>query len=193
MELSERFDRALTVASRLHRQQARKGTEIPYVSHLIGTCSIALEYGANEDQAIGALLHDVLEDVEPLETARTEVAAFGPEVLRIVEGCTDTVLRPKPPWCERKESYISGIAREDAAVLLVSASDKLHNARAIVRDLRAAGESVWSRFNAGREGQLWYYRSLVDAFRANAEHQPALIEELARTVTAIEREAGVRP
>ena len=192
MELSERFDRALTVASRLHRQQARKGTEIPYVSHLIGTCSIALEYGANEDQAIGALLHDVLEDVEPLETARTEVVAFGPEVLRIVEGCTDTVLRPKPPWRERKESYIAGIAREDAAVLLVSASDKLHNARAIVRDLRAAGESVWSRFNAGREGQLWYYRLLVDAFRANAEHQPALIEELARTVMAIEREAGVR-
>ncbi len=115
MPLSERFDRALATASRLHREQTRKGTDIPYVSHLMGTCSIALEYGANEDQAIAALLHDVIEDVEPADRARTEVGAFGPEVLRIVEGCTDSDRHPKPPWRERKERYLAGLPHEDAS------------------------------------------------------------------------------
>jgi len=179
----------METASRLHREQTRKGTEIPYVSHLLGTCSIALEYGANEDQAIAALLHDVLEDVEPIETARAEVAAFLPEVLRIVEGCTDTELRPKPPWRPRKEAYIARVPREDAAILLVSASDKLHNARAILRDLRAHGDAVWDRFNPDSD-QLWYYPALVTAFRSSREHNMELIGELDRTVTEIQRLAG---
>ena len=191
MRMSERFDRALETASRLHREQMRKGTEIPYVSHLLGTCSIALEYGANEDQAIAALLHDVLEDVESIETARAEVPAFGPDVLRTVKGCTDTEERPKPLWRPRKEAYVARVPREDRAILLVSASDKLHNARAILRDLRAHGDAVWSRFNAGRDGQLWYYRALVSAFRANPEHREELIGELERTVLEIERLAGL--
>ena len=190
MPLSERFDRALATASRLHREQTRKDTDIPYVSHLLGTCSIALEYGANEDQAIGALLHDVIEDVEPADRARTEVSAFGQEVLRIVEGCTDSDRHPKPPWRERKERYIAGLPDEDGAVLLVSAADKLHNARAILRDLRSDGEAMWSRFNGGREGQLWYYAALEMTFRSNPEHEPALIDELERTVSEIERHAG---
>ena len=190
MRLSEQFDRALEAASRLHRDQTRKGTEIPYVSHLIGTCSIALEYGGTEEQAIGALLHDVLEDVEPIARARQEVDSFGQEVFRIVRGCTDTEERPKPPWRERKERYLAGLPDEDAAVLLVSAADKLHNARAILRDLRSDGEAMWSRFNGGREGQLWYYAALVTTFRSNPEHEPALIDELERTVSEIERHAG---
>jgi (p)ppGpp synthase/HD superfamily hydrolase len=191
MPVSERFDLALATASSLHRDQTREGTDIPYVSHLLGTCSIALEYGANEEQAIAALLHDVLEDVEPIERAREEVAAFGPVVLRIVQACTDTDRRPKPPWRERKEQYVAGLPHEDAAALLVSASDKLHNARAILRDLRTGGQAVWNRFNAGREGQLWYYAALVTAFRSNPEHEPALIDELDRTVREIERQAEV--
>lgn len=185
--LSERFDRALETASQLHREQVRKGTDIPYVSHLLGTCSIALEYGADDDQAIAALLHDVLEDVEPIEAARAEVAAFGPEVLRIVEGCSDTEERPKAPWRPRKEAYVARVPHEDGAIALVSASDKLHNARSILRDLRGHGDEVWSRFNAGREGQLWYYRKLVSAFRANSDHDPELVDELERTVIEIER------
>jgi (p)ppGpp synthase/HD superfamily hydrolase len=190
MALSTRFDQALETASRLHREQVRKGTTIPYVSHVIGTCSIALEYGANEDQAIAALLHDVIEDIESVDDARAEVAVFGPEVLRIVEACSDTDLRPKPSWPERKQSYVARIPDEDAAVLLVSASDKLHNARAILRDVRTEGDALWTRFKAGRDGQLWYYRGLVTAFRSNPAHHRELVDELDRTVREIERLAG---
>jgi (p)ppGpp synthase/HD superfamily hydrolase len=182
--LTERFDRALTVAAGLHRDQLRKGTTVPYVSHLLGACSIALEFGANEDQAIAALLHDVIEDVEPTR-AFAAVAEFGPEVLRLVEACTDA-MSPKPPWRPRKEAYIARLAREDGAALLVSASDKLHNARAIVADLHRHGPSLWARFNPESD-QLWYYRSLVSAFRSNSAHDTALISELDRTVTEMER------
>ncbi len=159
---------------------------MPYVSHLLGACSIALEFGGDEDQAIAALLHDVIEDVEPAYIARAEVGDFGTEVLRIVEACTDTDVRPKPPWRKRKEAYIARLAHEDGAALLVSASDKLHNARAIVADLQRHGPALWARFNPDSD-QLWYYRSLVRAFRSNPNHQPALIAELDRTVTEMER------
>ena len=164
---TERMHDALAVGARLHKHQRRKGTTIPYLSHLLGACSIALEYGADEDQAIAALLHDVIEDVEPVEQARAAVAEFGPEVLRIVEACTDTDAHPKPPWRERKEAYLAHLGEADAAVVLVSASDKLHNARAIVTDLHRDGASVWDRFNAPRDDTLWYYRASSDAFRAN--------------------------
>jgi GTP pyrophosphokinase len=171
----------------LHAGQARKGTDFPYVTHLLATCSIALEFGANEDQAIAALLHDAIEDVEPVEDARSEVKQFGAEVLRIVEACSDADTHPKPPWRFRKEAYMAHLATADAAVLLVSASDKLHNARAIVADLRRHGPALWERFNAGRPEQLWYYRGLVDAFRANPAHDPHLIRELDLTVAEMER------
>ncbi len=174
--LSVRFEQALEVAANLHRSQVRKGTTIPYVSHLLGTCAIALEFGATEDQAIAALLHDAIEDVEPAEAARAAVASFGPEVLRIVEACTDADTRPKPPWRERKEAYIARLATEDKAALLVSASDKLHNARTIVGDLHSHGPALWDRFNAESD-QPWYYRRLVTAFRSNPEHKPALMDK----------------
>ena len=182
---------ALGVAARLHADQRRKGTDIPYLSHLLGTCSIALDYGATEDEAIAALLHDAIEDVEPTEVARQAVSAFGDEVLRIVEACSDTDEHPKPPWQARKEAYVAHVADADASVLLVSAADKLHNARSIVADLREQGPAVWDRFTAGREGSLWYYRALVDAFRANPAHRPPLVEELERTVTEMENLAAV--
>ena len=133
---SDRLLDALQTAARLHATQVRKGTTIPYLTHLLGTCSIALEFGANEDQAIAALLHDVIEDVEPVEMARAEVGRFGPEVLRIVEACTDSDAGAKPPWRERKERYMAHLPQADAAILLVSASDKLHNSRTIVTDLQ---------------------------------------------------------
>lgn len=158
---------------------------LPNVSHLLGTCAIALEFSANEDQAIAALLHDAIEDIEPTEEARAAVATFGPEVLHIVEACTDADTHPKP-WRERKVAYITRLATEDGAALLVSASDKLHNARAIVGDLHRLGPALWDRFNADSD-RPWYYRSLVTAFRSNPEHQPALIDELDRTVTEMER------
>jgi (p)ppGpp synthase/HD superfamily hydrolase len=183
---SERLIQALQVAAQLHLGQVRKGTQFPYITHLLGTCAIALEFGASEDQAIAALLHDVIEDVEPTERARAAVAAFGPEVLRIVEACTDSDVHPKPPWNERKRNYLASLDQADHAILLVSASDKLNNARMIVTDLHRVGPAVWDRFTADHEDKLWYYRSLVDAFRANAAHEPALIDELHRVVTEME-------
>jgi (p)ppGpp synthase/HD superfamily hydrolase len=177
-----RLIEALGVAAR----QLRKGTDIPYLSHLLGTCSIALEYGADEDEAIAALLHDAIEDVQPTEEARAAVAEFGERVLHIVEGCTDSDSHPKPPWRARKEAYVAHVREADASVLLVSAADKLHNARSVVADLRRYGPSTWERFNGGRDGSLWYYRALVDAFCANPVHRPDLVEELDRVVREME-------
>ena len=183
---SDRFLDALRVAAHLHRNQLRTGTDIPYASHVLGVCSIALEFGADEDQAIAALLHDVIEDVEPMEEARAAVATFGPEVLRIVDACTDTEERPKPPWRIRKERYLERLAHEDARVLLVSASDKLHNGRAIVVDLRRHGPEVWARFSAGAD-QRWYYRALVELYRGTPASHPDLVGELERVVAEMER------
>ena len=183
---SPRLIEALGVAAQLHAEQRRKGSEVPYLAHLLGTCSIALEYGANEDEAIAALLHDAIEDVEPVERARAAVGSFGERVLHIVEGCTDTDVHPKPPWRARKEAYIARLADADASVLLVSSADKLHNARSVNADLRRHGAATWDRFNGGREGTLWYYRGLVSALRANQRHDEALIEELDRAVSEME-------
>jgi (p)ppGpp synthase/HD superfamily hydrolase len=183
---SPRLIEALQVAAELHSEQRRKGSDIPYLAHLLGTCSIALEYGADEEEAIAALLHDAIEDVEPVEEARAAVAGFGPRVLAIVEGCTDTDQHPKPPWRARKEAYLAHLADADASVLLVSASDKVHNARSVVTDLRRHGASTWERFTGGRDGSLWYYRALVDALRANPAHDADLVDELDRTVSEME-------
>jgi GTP pyrophosphokinase len=181
--------RAMAVAAQIHAAQIRKGTTIPYLSHLLGACSIAMDYGATEDEAIAALLHDAIEDGEPVEAARATVRTFGGEVGRIVEGCTDSDAHPKPPMRERKEAYLARLAAEDRSVLIVSASDKLHNARSIVRDLRGVGSAVWDRFSVPKKDTLWYYRSLVKTYRANPAHNGALVAELDRTVVEMERPA----
>lgn len=162
--LTERFTVALVYASHIHRTQFRKGSNIPYVSHLLGVASIAIENGADEDQAIAALLHDAVEDqggAARLEDIRSQ---FGERVARIVEHCTDTDVMPKPPWRERKETYLLGLASKPRDSLEVSLADKTHNASAILADLDAVGEDVWERFTGGKDGSLWYYRALADAF-----------------------------
>ncbi|WP_414541782.1 HD domain-containing protein [Nostoc sp. CCY0012] len=182
--LSERFTAALKYATQLHQQQVRKGSGVPYIAHLLGAASIALEYGANEDEAIAALLHDAIEDQGGAAT-RTEIRRrFGENVTAIVDGCTDADTIPKPPWRQRKETYIAHIATASPSVLLVSAADKLYNAQSILKDYRLLGETLWQRFQGGREGTLWYYRALVDAF-SNRGSTP-LVAELARVVTEIE-------
>ncbi len=186
VELTSRFNGALEFAAVRHAGELRKGTEIPYVAHLLGTASIALEYGANEDEAIAALLHDAVEDGKA--TLAEIRARFGDAVADIVAGCSDTDVRPKPPWRERKEAYIAHLRNASASVRLVSAADKLHNARAILRDYREMGEALWERFNGGRDGTLWYYRALVNAFRAAGTSR--LVEELDRVVSELERCAG---
>lgn len=190
--LTNTFTDALTFAAQLHATQERKGNGVPYISHLLGVASLVLEYGGDEDQAIAALLHDAIEDqavsyaggAEALRQTITE--RFGSRVLEIVEGCTDAETIPKPPWQARKEAYITHLYTANADILLVSCADKLHNARAILRDYRQIGDALWERFTAGKAGVLWYYRSLADAFLALPAAQPDLAAELDRTVTAIE-------
>ena len=187
--LSNRFTEALVYAKELHDTQTRKGGNVPYLAHLMGVASIALEYGANEDEAIAALLHDAIEDQGGPPTAREIRRRFGDTVADIVEGCTDADTTPKPPWRQRKEAYIAHIPTASLSVRLVSAADKLYNAWSILKDYRVLGESVWQRFKGGaKDGTLWYYRSLVTALR-QAEFDPNLtflIDELDRVVTKLE-------
>ena len=191
MNLSSKFDQALHYATLVHAGQTRKATETPYLAHLLGVASIALEYGAGEDEAIGALLHDAAEDAGGLGRIADIRGRFGEAVAAIVEGCTDAVVIPKPLWRQRKEDYIAHVPNASSSVRLVSAADKLHNARSIQRDYRRVGEALWSKFNGGKDGTLWYYRALIDAFRQAGANE--LIEELDRVVTETERLAANQP
>jgi (p)ppGpp synthase/HD superfamily hydrolase len=188
--LTERFDLACLMASSHHREQVRKGTEIPYLSHLLAVASLVLEMGGTEDEAIGALLHDYVEDGGgPAGLARIR-RAFGDDVARIVSANTDTDEEPKPPWRARKEAYIAAIAAKEPDELRVSLADKLHNARAILLDYRTHGEALWARFKAGEGASVrWYYEALRDAF---AQRRDALgpgaapaLDELDRVVETL--------
>ncbi|HET7569288.1 MAG TPA: HD domain-containing protein [Gammaproteobacteria bacterium] len=188
--LSKRFEEALTYAADLHQEQMRKGSGIPYISHLLAVCALVLEYGGSEDEAIAALLHDAVEDQGGQSTLEEIRQRFGENVAAIVEACSDTDVVPKPPWRARKEAYLKHLETAPSSVILVSAADKLHNARSILTDYRQQGEALWSRFNVGRDGQIWYYQQLTSVFRQRRMHQ-ALVEELARTVAAIVAETGI--
>ena len=186
--LTSRFENALVFAAQLHREQRRKGSNVPYVSHLLAVAALVIEHGGDEDEAIAALLHDAIED-QGGPTARDRILRrFGEPVTRIVEGCSDSQTTPKPPWKERKRVYIAGIGEKSASVRLVSAADKLHNARCILSDYRTLGEEVWRRFEGGREGTLWYYGAVVEAL-IQAGRTP-LVDELERVGGEIGRLAG---
>jgi (p)ppGpp synthase/HD superfamily hydrolase len=164
VKLGPRFMRAFAFAAKKHARQTRKASSIPYLAHLMGVASLVLEAGGDEDLAIAALLHDVVEDCGGGPMLKEVRRRFGPRVAKVVDGCTDADTYPKPPWRERKESYIRHLKDADADTRLVSAADKLNNVRSIICDYREVGESVWSRFNGGRDGTLWYYRTLRDEF-----------------------------
>ncbi len=185
MTLSIHFEDALTFATRLHAGQLRKGTRVPYIAHLLAVAGIVLDYGGAETEAIAALLHDAVEDQGGPPTREEIRQRFGAEVAAIVDGCSDTDQEPKPPWQARKEAYLADLPHESASVRLVSAADKLHNARDILAAYRSLGEALWGRFNGGREGTLWYYRALVRVYRAT-DTVPALVDELDRVVTDLE-------
>lgn len=159
-----RLAEAVGFALKVHALQMRKGTDTPYVSHLLGVASLVLEHGGDEEQAMAAMLHDAVEDVgahlEPVIRER-----FGARIADIVLGCTDADTLPKRPWRGRKEAYIRHLEHAGANILLVSCADKVHNARAICTDVGTHGLDVFGRFKAGQEGTIWYYRTLDDAFR----------------------------
>jgi GTP pyrophosphokinase len=178
--LAEAANFALTI----HARQIRKGSGIPYIAHLFGVASLVLEHGDDEEQAIAGLPHDAIEDAGASQEA-VIAEQFGQRVAPIVRACTDTDIVPKPPWRARKEAYVAHLATVDRDALLVSASDKLHNARAICTDLRTHGVAVYDRFTGGEEGTLWYYRSLADAFTRLLPG--ALATELAGAVDDMER------
>jgi (p)ppGpp synthase/HD superfamily hydrolase len=191
--MSPRFNEALVYAAELHATQEKKVSKVPYIAHLLGVTAIALEYGADDDEAIAALLHDAVEDQGGQATAREIRRRFGERVVEIVLGCTDSDTTPKPPWRERKERYIAHLDSGNPSIFLVSASDKLYNARSIVADYRRVGEVLWDRFNGKREGTLWYYRTLADKFNGFAQEQRLskdLADELERTVQEMERLAN---
>jgi (p)ppGpp synthase/HD superfamily hydrolase len=194
--LTERFDRALLYATHIHGGQVRKGSSTPYVAHLLAVAATVLEYGGDEDLAIAALLHDSVEDQggkARLEDVRNR---FGERVARIVEACSDSLANTakgerKAHWRERKDAYIAHLGTADEDILRVSLADKVHNARAILRDLRKpeVGEKVWTYFSQPKEKTLWYYRNLADQFRKRLPGQ--LSNELGEIVGVLE-ESGDR-
>jgi (p)ppGpp synthase/HD superfamily hydrolase len=191
-KLTSRFEEALTYAARAHWRQIRKVSDdeqdcagIPYVAHLLAVASLVLEHGGGEDAAIAALLHDVVEDAGGAVRRDDVRARFGDDVTRIVDACSDNEGEPKPPWEERKRAYLEHLAATtDAQVRLVTACDKLHNARAVLADYRAIGSALWARFNGGRGGTIWYYRALADEIVRGGPH--AIGVELDRAVTELE-------
>lgn len=191
MPYGKKFEEALPYAARLHRDQTRKGTETPYVTHLLAVAAIVGEAGGTEDETIAALLHDAPEDRGGRERLEDIRERFGDVVARIVDGCTDTYENPKPAWRPRKEAYVAHVAQAPLSVQLVSAADKLHNARSILADLRALGDELWDRFTGGKDGTLWYYRALVEAYAKNGANP--VVEDLDRVVREIEALAGRAP
>lgn len=189
VKLGPRFQRAFSFAARKHAGQTRKASTIPYIAHLMGVASLVLEFGGDEDLAIAALLHDVVEDCGGAPMLKEIRRRFGSRVAKIVDGCTDSDTDPKPPWRERKESYIRHLKNADAETRLVSGADKLNNVRSILSDYREVGESIWLRFNGRRDGTLWYYRALLEEFLRRKPNR--LIRELELAVGELEAASGL--
>jgi (p)ppGpp synthase/HD superfamily hydrolase len=197
--LSERFDEALAYAAAHHRRQLRKGSRVPYMSHLMSVSALVLEHGGSEDQAIAALLHDAVEDAPAGEgpTVLKEIRErFGEPVAEIVEACSDSLNETdagKAPWAERKRAYTDGLrdpGKKSDEALLVTAADKIHNGSCIAADLRTYGSGFWSTFNACEHELLWYYTS-VEAAVAERLPGSAIAGALRRTVDELLAAAGV--
>jgi (p)ppGpp synthase/HD superfamily hydrolase len=191
--LTDRFREAFAFASEVHAAQKRKGTSIPYISHLMGVASLALDYCDDEDTAIAALLHDAAEDQGGRAMLEQIRSRFGERVAGIVESCTDTFETPKPDYVPRKQAYLDHLGAAELPACLVAAADKLHNARAILNDLRMTGPELWSRFNAEPKTLYWYYNGVATVLATRLDGQPgaALVNELERVIATIWDEEGL--
>ncbi len=187
-KLGDRFTDALVYSTELHARQRRKGTDVPYIAHLLGVAAMVLEDGGDEDEAVAALLHDAVEDQGGQPILAVIQERFGEGVATIVLGCTDADTIPKPPWRWRKEQYIAHVRHAPPSVRRVSLADKLYNACAIVHDQQQIGDAVFARFAGGIAGTLWYYRTLAQVFLDTNSGPNA--EELDRVVTEMERLAA---
>lgn len=163
--LDDRFAEALLYAWQRHRQQWRKVGNVPFLAHLLNVAGLVLDYGGDQEEAIAALLHDAAEDQGGLATLEEIRQRFGGRVADIVEMCTDTFEHPKPPWRQRKEQFLARLPAASPSVRLVCAADKIHNLRSLLRAYPSYGEQIWSFFRGGREGTLWYFRSIVQILR----------------------------
>ena len=183
--LGERFEVALIYAYQLHADQKRKQSSVPYIAHLLGVTSIVLEDGGSEDEAIAALLHDAVEDQGGLRTLDEIRVKFGAHVADIVLAVSDSYSVPKLPWQARKTAYIKSIENAPPSAVRVSLADKVYNAHSTLQDVRVHGDAAWEKFNGGKEGTLWYYDELINAFQV---HGPSpLLDELSRLVAEIKK------
>ena len=179
----------MLLAADKHGTQTRKASDVPYLGHLLSVAGLAIEADGTEAQAIAALLHDAAEDQGGEETLADIREKFGATVATIVAECSDTFETPKPPWRQRKESYIRHLPDASDDAILVSLADKLDNARAILRDFRAHGDELWQRFTVqDPQLHLWYYRSLLDVYSKRVDNW--MVDELREAIDALEHEIG---
>lgn len=181
--LTAKFEAALVYATRLHANQTRKISGVPYIAHLMSVAALVLEAGGNEDEAIAALLHDAIEDQGGQPTREEIHRQFGDIVVAIVDGCTESDITPKPPWQERKTRYLEQIRHASPSVRLVSLADKLHNARSLLAEWQQQGDIIWSAFNSSREKTLWFYQSLVQVYQHTGSDW--MTEELSRVISQL--------
>ncbi|MFN6559457.1 MAG: HD domain-containing protein [Nostoc sp. ChiSLP01] len=180
LQLTPKFEEALIYATRLHANQTRKISGVPYIAHLLSVAALILEAGGTEEEAIAGLLHDAVEDQGGKSTREEIRQRFGETVVAIVDGCTECDTYPKPPWSERKKRYLENLRHASPSVRRVSLADKLHNARSLLADLRQHGSSIWKEFKTGKEGTLWFYQQLQEVY--NATGCDFMSEEFLRVV-----------
>jgi (p)ppGpp synthase/HD superfamily hydrolase len=180
MALTQRFHDALIFIAKKHGDQVTNNTVYPYISHLMGVTSLVMEYGGDEDEAIAALLHGFNETQDGPEALQEIEAQFGKNVAEIVRGCNDADNTADLAWRPRKEAYLKHLQTASPSIRLVAAADKLYNARNLVANYRAHGTAIYEKCCGGRDGLLWYYKSLVRAFRSGKKEQ--IVEEFARVV-----------
>ena len=186
----KKYKKALDFTYKIHFKQNRKGTGIPYFTHLVSVSNNIIEDGGTTDEAIGGLLHDAVEDQGGLRVLKEIKKRFGSKVAKIVDECSDTVVVPKPPWQERKKKYISDIKKKGQSSMFVSLCDKLHNGTCIVNDYKRVGKKIWTRFTASPKQVAWYYESLYKEFSKHLKGHKVLKDNYLMVVKEIKKAAS---